>query len=72
MEGTDELKIFDDKLINELSQIEDNIQYWDIKAGISTGTNLDFTDQKSKEISSFEVSVFYKWRMGIHSSQRNH
>ena len=57
MEGTDELKLFDDKLIKELSQIaSDKIQYWDIKAGISTGTNLDFTDQKSKEISSFNVS----------------
>jgi len=56
MEDTDELKIFDDKLIKELSQIEDKIQYWDIKAGISTGTNLDFTDQKSKEISSFNLS----------------
>ena len=57
MDCTDELKIFDDKLIKELSQIaSDKIQYWDIKSGIATGTNLDFTDQKSKEISSFEVS----------------
>ncbi|MFX1408616.1 MAG: TldD/PmbA family protein [Promethearchaeota archaeon] len=56
MEIIDKLKIIDDKLIKELNQIASaKIQYWDIRCGVSTGTNLDFTDQKSKEISSFEV-----------------
>ena len=32
MDCTDELKIFDDKLIKELSQIaSDKIQYWDLR-----------------------------------------
>ena len=57
MEAIDKLKIIDDKLIKELNQIaSDKIQYWDIRTGVITGTNLDFTDQKSKEISSFEIS----------------
>ena len=52
----DELKIFDENLITKLNQLAANkIEYWDIKAGLGLGTNLDFTDQKSKEISSYEI-----------------
>ncbi|HEY0089844.1 MAG TPA: TldD/PmbA family protein, partial [Candidatus Lokiarchaeia archaeon] len=44
-------------LIKELIKIASNkISYWDIRIGRSIGTNLDFTDQKSKEVSSFEIS----------------
>jgi len=53
----DDLKIIDDELIKNLNQIALNkIDYWDIRCGLSTGTNLDFTDQKSKEISSFIIN----------------
>ncbi|MFX1337221.1 MAG: TldD/PmbA family protein [Promethearchaeota archaeon] len=56
MDIADELKIFDDQLIKKLDQLAANtIEYWDIKTGIGMGTSLDFTDQKSKEISSFEL-----------------
>ena len=56
-DNIDDLIPIDDNLIKELNQIALNkIEYWDIKAGLGVGTNLDFTDQKSKEISSFEVS----------------
>ena len=57
IDNIDDLIPIDDNLIKELNQIALNkIEYWDIKAGLGVGTNLDFTDQKSKEISSFEVS----------------
>ena len=56
MDITDELKIFDDQLIKKLNQLAANkIEYWDIKAGVGIGTSIDFTDQKSKEISSYEL-----------------
>ncbi|MFX1256991.1 MAG: TldD/PmbA family protein [Promethearchaeota archaeon] len=56
MEIVDELKIIDNRLIKELNRIAGNkIDYWDIRCGVSVGTNLDFTDQKSKEISSYEL-----------------
>jgi TldD protein len=56
MEISNELKIINDKLIKDLNKIAlNNIEYWDIKSGVGIGTNLDFTDQKSKEISSYEV-----------------
>ena len=52
----DDLKIFDDNLIDDLHQSSnDKIEYWDIRAGLNTGNSIDFTDQKSKEISSYEV-----------------
>ncbi len=55
MEIIDELKSIDERLIKELNQAALNkIDYWDIRCGLSTGTTLDFTDQKSKEISSYE------------------
>ncbi|MFX0073063.1 MAG: PmbA/TldA family metallopeptidase, partial [Candidatus Hermodarchaeota archaeon] len=56
MEVIDKLKIFDDNLIKELDKLATNkIEYWDIKSGVGIGTSLDFTDQKSKEISSYEL-----------------
>ena len=56
MDISDDLKLFDDQLIKKLNELAANkIEYWDIKAGVGIGTNLDFTDQKSKEISSYEL-----------------
>ncbi len=56
MEVVDELKLFDDQLIEKLNQLAANkIEYWDIKSGVGIGTSLDFTDQKSKEVSSYEL-----------------
>jgi TldD protein len=56
MEISDELKLFDENLINQLNQIsKEKVEYWDIRAEVNNGTNLDFTDQKSKEISTFEI-----------------
>ena len=56
MDVSDDLKVFDDQLIKNLNQLAANkIEYWDIKSGIGMGTSLDFTDQKSKEISSYEL-----------------
>jgi TldD protein len=56
MELVDDLKELDEKLIDELHQIGKNkVEYWDIRAGVNHGTNLDFTDQRSKEISSYKI-----------------
>jgi len=56
MEIVEDLKNIDNKLIEELNQIALNkIEYWDIRCSVSTGTSLDFTDQKSKEVSSSEM-----------------
>ena len=56
MDKYEELKFIDDDFIKELNSIASNkIEYWDIRIEASTGTNVDFTDQKSKEISSYEV-----------------
>jgi len=57
MEIADDLKEIDEKLVNKLHQIaKDRVEYWDIRVGVNHGTNLDFTDQKSKEISSYEIT----------------
>ena len=57
MDIIDDLKTIDSNLANELNQIASNkIEYWDIKAGVGFGTNLDFTDQKNKEISSYSIN----------------
>ncbi len=57
METKDELKLFDNDFINHLTQEAGNqIDYWDIRATISNGTTIDFTDQKSTEISSYEIT----------------
>ncbi|MFX1314521.1 MAG: TldD/PmbA family protein [Promethearchaeota archaeon] len=56
MEIIEELKFVDTKLIDDLFKIaKGKIEYWDIRIGVKTGTNLDFTDQKSKEVSSYEI-----------------
>ncbi|MFX1500887.1 MAG: TldD/PmbA family protein [Promethearchaeota archaeon] len=56
MEISDELKEIDESLIKQLNQIaNEKIEYWDIRAEINNGTRIDFTDQKSKAISSFEI-----------------
>ncbi|MFX1385750.1 MAG: TldD/PmbA family protein [Promethearchaeota archaeon] len=56
MEISDEIKRIDDNLINQLNQIaKEKVEYWDIRAEVNNGTSLDFTNQKSKEISSFEI-----------------
>jgi len=52
----EELKVFDDNLLSQLNKISSNkIDYWDIRAGSIRGTNIDFTNQKSKEVSSYEI-----------------
>ncbi len=57
MELIEELKIFDEKLIKKLNNLSNNkIEYWDIRAGTSIGTSIEFTDKKSKEISSYETN----------------
>ncbi|MFX1379353.1 MAG: TldD/PmbA family protein [Promethearchaeota archaeon] len=56
MEISDDLKRIDETLINQLNQIaKEKVEYWDIRAEVNNGTSLDFTNQKSKEISSFEL-----------------
>ena len=56
MEIAEDLKNIDNKLIENLNQIAHNkIEYWDIRCSVNVGTSLDFTDQKSKEISSSEM-----------------
>jgi TldD protein len=56
MEISEDLKPIDDNLIKQLNQIaKQNISYWDIRTEVNNGTSLDFTNQKSKEISSFEI-----------------
>ena len=57
MEIFEELKSIDENLIEELNKIALNkIEYWDVRCNISKGLSLDFTDQKSKEISSSETT----------------
>jgi len=57
MDFDDDLKDIDDKLIKELNSISrDKIEYWDVRAGASRGATLDFTDLKSKEISSHYIT----------------
>ncbi|MFX0035335.1 MAG: TldD/PmbA family protein [Candidatus Hermodarchaeota archaeon] len=57
MEIGHDLKDIDEKLINALNQIaKDRVEYWDIRVAVNHGTNLDFTDQKSKEISSYGIT----------------
>ncbi len=57
MEINDDLKIFDNTFIKELNREAGNkIEYWDIRATYTEGTTLDFTDQKSTEISSYYIT----------------
>jgi TldD protein len=56
MEISDDLKVIDENLIKQLNQIAKNkVEYWDLRTEVNNGTSLDFTNQKSKEISSFEI-----------------
>ncbi len=67
----EELKIFDDKLIRNLHKLSSNkLEYWDIRADITKGTTIEFTDQKSKEISAYMIGscgirTFYKGGWGF-------
>ncbi|MFW9971189.1 MAG: TldD/PmbA family protein [Candidatus Odinarchaeota archaeon] len=55
MEISDDLKTIDDNLIDQLNQIaKEKVEYWDIRTEVNNGTSLDFTNQKSTEISFFE------------------
>ncbi|MFX1374937.1 MAG: TldD/PmbA family protein [Promethearchaeota archaeon] len=57
MDFDDDLKEIDDKLIKELNRIaQDKIEYWDVRTGVNQGATLDFTDLKSKEISSHFIT----------------
>jgi TldD protein len=57
MDFEDDLKEIDDKLIRELYSIsKDKIEYWDVRTGVSRGVTLDFTDLRSKEISSHYIT----------------
>ncbi|MFX0044193.1 MAG: PmbA/TldA family metallopeptidase, partial [Candidatus Hodarchaeota archaeon] len=56
MEIADELKIYDESLVKELTNLaRNNIEYWDIRTTLNNGTVLSFTNQRSKEISSYET-----------------
>jgi TldD protein len=57
MEIHDDLKLFDEAFIKQLNrEAENKIEYWDIRATFTEGTTLDFTDQKSTEISSYNLT----------------
>ncbi|MFW9820528.1 MAG: TldD/PmbA family protein [Candidatus Thorarchaeota archaeon] len=57
MEIIDDLKLFDNSFIDRLSrEAENKIEYWDIRATYTEGTTLDFTDRKSTEISSYDIT----------------
>jgi len=57
METQAELNLFDNALFADLLQEAGNkVEYWDIRATANEGTTLDFTDQRSTEISSYEMT----------------
>ncbi len=57
MEIIEDLKDIDDQLINELMTLASNkIEYWDIRCSINSGISIDFTDEKSKEVSTYKVN----------------
>ncbi len=57
METHAELNLFDNALFADLLQEAGNkVEYWDIRATTNEGTTLDFTDQRSTEISSYEMT----------------
>ena len=57
MDFEDDLKDIDDKLVKELTDIaREKVDYWDVRSGVSHGATLDFTDLKSKEISSHYIT----------------
>jgi len=56
MDRIDDLKFIDKGLINKLDKLAVNeIEYWDIRCGLTKGLNLEFTEQLSKQISSHET-----------------
>ncbi len=57
METDKELSLFNNAFIADLLREAGNkVEYWDIRATVSEGTTLDFTDQRSTEISSYEMT----------------
>ena len=57
MEIHDDLRLFDEAFIKQLNrEAENKIEYWDIRATFTEGTTLDFTDQKSTEISCYDLT----------------
>lgn len=57
MDIAEDLKEIDDELIKDLNLLAKNrIDFWDIRTGVSRGTTIDFTDLKSKEISSHSIT----------------
>jgi TldD protein len=57
MEKSDILKIFDEELVKHIDKLIFNeVEYWDLRCGVTRGTSIEFTDQKSKEISSYEIN----------------
>lgn len=71
MELPEDLKIFDEKLIRKFNQISSNkIDFWDVRAGNNISSSIEFTDMKSKEISSSEtnkcgIRTFYNGGWGF-------
>ena len=56
MEITNDLNVFSPNLITQLNNLAKNqIQFWDIRASKTIGTHIDFTDQKSKEVSYYDI-----------------
>jgi len=49
-----ELLVFTDDLINQLhDNAKNEVEYWDIRAGVSKGNTIEFSDEKSKQITSY-------------------
>ncbi len=67
----EELKPIDEGFVEELNQsASEKIEYWDMRCSLSTGMYVDFTDRKSKEISSYEtldcgIRTFYNGGWGF-------
>ncbi|MFO8017227.1 MAG: TldD/PmbA family protein [Promethearchaeia archaeon] len=48
-------KLLDSSLIKKLNKLaKDNIDYWDLRCELGTGSLLEFTDGKSKEVSAYD------------------
>ncbi|MHA1196308.1 MAG: PmbA/TldA family metallopeptidase, partial [Promethearchaeota archaeon] len=66
------LDVFDDKLINWIEKNTKNlVDYWDIRAEVKSGNFLEFTNRKSKEISSYElvecsIRALYEGKWGFY------
>jgi TldD protein len=54
MAEDNELLLFPDDLIDQLHiKARNKVEYWDIRAGLSKGNTIEFSDEKSKEITSY-------------------